>query len=97
QDACIDRSKRDVEVITRGGKSSRKLRTVKRVSQEHPAEEHDLGHEKHPHSQRSGFALLLHILEMVLQRAVAVRFRCCCVTVHYIRHVLSLKPALILV
>jgi hypothetical protein len=97
QDDSVERSQREIEVVTRGRKSGRKLRTVERVSQEHAAEEHDLGHEKHPHSQRARLTLLLHVLEMVLQRAMVVRFRCCCVTVYYIRHVLSLKPALILV
>src|ERR1041384_2331275 len=92
QNSSVQRSKRKIEVVTRRRKSCRVLRSIERVSQKHPAEEHDFGHEKHPHSQRTCFTLLLHVLEMVLQRAVAVRFRCCRVTVHYIRHVLVSSP-----
>ena len=33
-------------------------------------EEHDFGDEKHPHTERGGFVLLIQRLKMVLQRRI---------------------------
>ena len=69
--------RRDVQVIAGRGEGGRILVAIDRVGQKQPAKEHDLSDEKNPHAQRAGFALLLHVLEMVLQRAVRPGFVCC--------------------
>src|SRR2546426_12074198 len=66
QHAGIDRAKPDVQVIARGREGHRILIAIQRISEKHPAKEHDLGDEKYPHAERTGLALLLHVLEMVL-------------------------------
>src|SRR6202041_3426188 len=38
---------------------------IDRVGGEHPAEEQDFRHQKHPHAQTSGIALLLDVLKLV--------------------------------
>ena len=63
--------KRQSKVIAGRGKVGRILRAIKRVGKKHPAEEHDFGDQENPHAQRARLALLLHILEVVLQRRVA--------------------------
>jgi hypothetical protein len=57
-------------VITGGGKFQRILGTVKRIGEKHATKEHDFGSQKNPHAKRSRLALLLQILEVVLQRRV---------------------------
>ena len=52
-------------------KAAGNLVTIERVGKKHPAKEHDFGDQKNPHAERASFALLLHVLEMVLQRRVA--------------------------
>ena len=37
------------------------------IAAEHAAEEHDFGHQEHPHAERGGFQLLCAVVEMVLQ------------------------------
>ena len=73
QYAGIDRAEPDVQVIAGGRERYRILIAIERVSEEHPTKKHDLGHEKHPHAERPRFTLLLHVLEMVLQRCVVRR------------------------
>src|SRR5205085_9471325 len=38
------------------------------VGREQPAEEHDLGDEEDPHAERARLALLLHVIEVMLER-----------------------------
>jgi hypothetical protein len=71
QDNCIDRSQSQIEVVAGGGKVGRKLRSIERVGKKHPAKEHEFGDEKNPHAESASLALLLHVLEVVLERRVA--------------------------
>ena len=49
-------------------------RAVDRVGRQQPAEEHHLGRQEEPHSERGGFALLIHVVELLRQdRRVVVR------------------------
>ena len=72
QHGGVDGAECDVEVIAGNGESFREFRTIERVGEKHPAEEHDFGDQEHPHAERSGLTLLLHVLKMVLQRGMAV-------------------------
>jgi hypothetical protein len=65
-------------VIAGADKGAGVLITIERVGQEHAAKEHDFRDQKYPHSQRARFTLLLHVLEMVLQRRVRGVFVSCC-------------------
>src|ERR1700730_340408 len=78
QDDCVHRAKGKVKVIAGGGKGFPVLPTIERVSKKHPAEEHDLGNQEHPHAKRAGVALLLHVLEMVLEPWVVYFVFSCC-------------------
>ena len=63
-------------MITGGSEGLRIFRAVKRIGEEHATKKHDLGDQENPHAERSRLALLLHILEMVLQcRMVGSVFR----------------------
>ncbi len=42
-------------------------RAINDVSGEQPAEEHDFGDQENPHAQAAGFALLLHVLELMFE------------------------------
>ena len=68
QDSRIDGAELDVQVVAGANECRRILAAIERVSQEHAAEEHDLGNEKYPHAQRARLSLLLHILEVMAQR-----------------------------
>ena len=70
QNDCVGSAQLDVEVIARRCKRCRILITIERIGQEHSAKEHNLSDEKHPHAERARFALLVHVLEVMLQRAV---------------------------
>ena len=43
---------------------------IDQVRHEKATEEHDFGDEKHPHTERGGFVLLIQRLKMVLQRRI---------------------------
>src|ERR1044072_7030189 len=60
----------------------RETQPVELQSQKHPAKKHDSGDEEDPHAERARLPLLLHVLKMVLQRRVAVGFRCRGVATH---------------
>src|SRR5260370_5953953 len=63
--------------------------SIERISQKQRAEEHDLSNEKHPHAERASFALLLHVLKVMLQRAVRAGFVSCG---YCFRHVFLKNP-----
>jgi hypothetical protein len=57
-------------MVTGGGESCRILVAIQRVGEKHPTEKHYFGYQKYPHAERARFALLLHVLKVVLQRGV---------------------------
>jgi hypothetical protein len=74
----VYRAEFDVEVIAGCGESFPILVAKQRVRQKHATEEHYFGDEKYPHTERTRFALLLHVREMVLQRRMRGVFVSCC-------------------
>src|SRR5438132_6218765 len=68
----IDSSQFDIQMIAGGCKRCWIGRAINDVGQEHAAEKHYFSDKKNPHSQRARLSLLLHVLEMVLQRRMAV-------------------------
>src|SRR5437867_7653631 len=61
----VDRSKPDIQVIARAGESLRVSVSVERVTREHPAEEHHLRPQKHPHADPCSIVLLLDVVELM--------------------------------
>src|SRR5262249_37882177 len=72
ENAGIDGSQRDVELMAAGDEGFGKLGPVKHIGGEEPAEEHDLRDQKDPHPQGRRFALLPVAVE-VMSLALLVR------------------------
>ena len=78
QDGGVDGAQSYVEVIAGADECRRIFKAIQRVRQEHPPKEHDFRDEKHPHPEGTRLALLLHVLEMMLQRRMRRMIVCCC-------------------
>src|SRR5882724_11995781 len=58
-------------MIAGGGEGRGIFGAIKRIGKKHPTEKHNLGDQENPHAQRARLALLLEVLEVMLQRRVA--------------------------
>src|SRR5438067_2053710 len=73
----IDRAEPNVQLMAGGSETFSIQAAIKRISHKQPAEEHDLRNQKHPHAERASFALLLHVLEVMLERGMMCEVTFC--------------------
>ena len=72
QNERVEAAPKCVEVIRTGGERHREFRSIDEIRRKEPAEEHDLLHEEHPHSDRDALFLLSHIVELVLKPGLVI-------------------------
>ena len=69
----VDAAERDVQLLAGGGEAREVPHPVDHVGGKHPAEEHDLRDEEHPHPEGRSLFLLRHRVEVMLLPRRGVR------------------------